>query len=89
MLVPEVVVESSTGADAGTTTRTNTRTSTRTTTSFDTASEVIEKSDRGWVWMLLAFVLGFGGRREVGGFVLAKIQNSKAKPGSICGLKKL
>ncbi len=43
------------------------------------ASEVIEKSDRGWVWMLLAFVLGLvaGG---VGGFVLAKIQNSKAKP---------
>lgn len=42
------------------------------------ASEVIGKSDRSWVWMLLAFVLGLvaGG---VGGFVLAKIQNSRTK----------
>lgn len=41
-------------------------------------TEVIEKSDRSWVWMLLAFVLGLaaGG---VGGFVLAKIQNSRTK----------
>ena len=42
------------------------------------ASEVREKSDRSWTWMLLAFVLGMvaGG---VGGFVLAKIQNSRTK----------
>ena len=42
------------------------------------ASEVTEKVDRSWTWMLLAFVLGLvaGG---VGGFVLAKIQNSRTK----------
>ena len=42
------------------------------------ASEVIEKSDRSWVWILVAFVLGLvaGG---VGGFVLARIQNSRTK----------
>ena len=42
------------------------------------ASEIREKSDRSWTWMLLAFVLGMvaGG---VGGFVLAKIQNSRTK----------